>query len=493
MIIDLLGGSYEYRFKDWNSQRTINWYPKLTDQQSQEKNKTQIALIPRYGLTQFASVAGNSVRGLFAARVLNVERCFAVVDTSLYEVFQNGSMTLLGALTGMSVGSRSKVYMAVNNTGQLMIQDPLAGYIFNLQTNVLTQISTSTFTDAQGNVCLYPGGTSLDYADGYFVISGNDGRIYFSEIGDGTSWPAFNFFTPSFKPNKMKAIRMYREEVYCFGEETIEIYINDGVTPFSRQFRTSSYYGLAATDSVAIHQAGAFFLGRSPTGTFEAYLMGPDYSLTPLSFPIDYLLSKQNCDDAEGFVQVANDGAIFYHLHLPQLHTTFVYDVTTHMWHERQSRRPWPDEDGRYPQDMYRPRSVVTFNGLTLSGDWYSGAIMFEDQTVSTDLGNINKFERRSSILTDQLNYISVYRIEFDVNAGYGNTDPVMMVSYSKDSGNTYEQEEMLQLGALGQYDYRAVVNKLGTARNWVIKIIVTDPVPVIVMQAIAHGNFGTF
>ena len=76
MIIDLLGGSYQHRFKDWNSQRTVNWYPKITNQQ--EKNKTQMALVPRPGLSQLVDLSGNSIRGLFTARTLTQERLFAV-------------------------------------------------------------------------------------------------------------------------------------------------------------------------------------------------------------------------------------------------------------------------------------------------------------------------------------------------------------------------------------------------------------------------------
>lgn len=488
MIIDLLGGTYEYRFKNWNSQRTVNWYPKITDKQSDEKNKTSVALIPRYGLSQFATTSGTYLRGLYTARVLNTERCFAVVDTSLYEIMYNGTMTFIGALTGMSTNSRSKVYMQANLANQLMIQDPLAGYIYNLNTNTLTQI-----TDPG-----YPGGTTLDYADGYFIISDNNGRVTFSASGDGTSWPGFNFFTPTGKANKTKAVVMFREEVYCFGDDTISVYINDGTTPFSRQFRTTQYYGIMAKDSIAVHQSGVYFFGKSPSGNAEAFLMGPDYSLTPLSFPVDYLINKQNGEDAEGFIQVSQDGHILYHLHFPQLQTTFVRDMVTGMWHERKSIRPFPDEDGTYPQDMYRARSLVTFKGLTLSSDWWSSSILIEDRNATTDVGKLIKYERTSAIYFNELNYISVYRLEFDLNTGYGTATgqgvtPTIMVSYSKDSGNTFEQEEMMQVGATGQYDYRAVTNKLGTARNWIIRFTMTDPVPTIVMQAVAHGNYGSY
>ncbi len=487
MIIDLIGGSYEHRFKDWNSQRTINWYPKITDQK--EKNKTQVALIPRPGLTQFVDLEGDSVRGLFVAHTLTQERCFAVVGTTLYEVNYDGSSTSRGALLGMATGSRSKVYMALNGNSELMIQDTLAGYIFDLTTNTLTQI-----TDID-----YPRGTTLDYADGYFIISDSNGRVSFSDLNDGFDWPGSNFFTPTFKPDKVKAIRAIREEIYCFGDETIEVYINDGTSPFIRQSRTSIYYGLTARDSIAVHYGGVFFLGKSRTGGSEVYLMGTDYSLTPVSSPaITQILNNQVNDDAEGYVQCSTDGHIFYHLHLPSLNTTLVYDMTTGMWHERQSQRPEPDADGSKIQDMFRGRCHAFFKGINLYGDWYSGKIFKEDSSVSTDDGNIRVLKRTSAVFHNELKYISVYKLEFDMNSGFGNTtgqgnSPIMMLRYSIDGGNTFESEEFINLGSLGEYDYKVSISNLGTARNWVISFSVTDPVDIIVMQAEVHGSFGAW
>lgn len=485
MIIDLIGGTYEHRFKDWNSQRTINWYPRITDQKSQEKNKTQIALIPRPGLTEFAEISGQSVRGLFTALTLTQERCFAVVGTSLYEIHYDGSTGLLGALNGVSQ-SNSKVYMALNGNGQLMIQDPLAGYIFDLTTNTLTRI-----TDID-----YPTGTTLDFADGYFIISDGEGRVSFSDLNDGFSWPGQNFFTPTFKPDRVRAIVASREEIFCFGDETIEVYINDGETPFIRQSRTSMYYGITARDSVAVHQSGVFFLGKSRTGGSEVYLMGTNYSLNPISSPaITQILNVQTNEDAEGFVQCTMDGHIFYHLHLPSLNTTLVYDMTTNMWHERQSERPYPDVDGTKPQDIYRGRNYVRFKGLNLFGDWYSGKIFKEDSTVSTDDGYIRKLTRISSVFHNELKNIAVYGLEFDVNSGFSptGTKSVMMLKYSKDGGNTFESEDLVELGTLGEYDTRVKTNNLGTARNWVISFSVTDAVDLIVMQAVANGSFGAW
>ncbi len=489
MIIDILGGSYEHRFKDWNAQRTINWYPKITDQKAQEKNKTQIALFPRPGLSLYTDLAGEAVRGLYTALTLTQERCFAVVGTTLYEINYDLSSTSRGALTGMASGSKSKVYMACNGNGELFIQDTLAAYVFNLTTNVLTRVTSED----------YPNGTTLDYADGYFVISGKDGRVHFSDLNDGQTWPGFNFFTPTFKPDKVKAVVTFREEIYCFGDETIEVYINDGSTPFVRQSRTSMYFGLTARDSIAVHQSGVFFLGKSKTGGSVAYQMGIDYSLTPISTPaITDRLNKYVNEDAEGYVTTSQDGHIFYHLHLPAMKTTLVYDMTTGMWHERQSLRPSSDDDGSVPQDMYRGRCFATFKGFNLFGDWWSGKIFKEDNTVSTDGGNVRLLKRTSSVFHNELKNISVYKLELDVNSGNGKTTgqgsiPVMMFQCSLDGGNTFEPEEIINLGLLGDYNLPVQINNLGTARNWVISFAISDPLDIIVMQAVAKGSLSSW
>jgi hypothetical protein len=489
MQIDLIGGSYENRYKDWNSQRCVNWFPKMAD--GKESDKTQKMLVPRPGLSQHANCTGDAVRGLFTARTRTQERLFAVVGTALYEIFYDGSTASIGALTGMATGSRSKVYMALNGAGELMLQDTMAAYIFDLDTNLLTKISSIDYNAA----------TTLDYADGYFIVSGQDGRVHFSDLNDGFTWPGLNFFTPTFKPDGVRAVVASREEIYCFGDETIEVYINDGSTPFIRQSRTSMYYGLTARDSVSVHQAGVFFLGKSSMGGSEVYMMGQNYAVTPISSPAisQRLNAAGSLEDAEGFVMNSKDGHIFYHLHLPALETTLVYDVTTQLWHERQSRRPFPYSNGSTADDMFRGRCFATFKGMNLFGDWHSGKIFKEDSTVATDDLLVRLLKRTSSVFHNERKYISVYSLEFDMNAGQSakttgqGSAPVMTLRYSIDGGNTFEPEEMIALGNLGEYDYRVQTHNMGTARDWVISFEISDPLDIVVMQAEVHGAYGAY
>lgn len=488
MQIDLIGGSYTNKYVDWNSQRCVNWYPVLADQK--ESDKTQKMLVPRPGLSQHANCTGTSVRGLFTARTRTQERCFAVVGTVLHEIMYDGSVSSLGSLTGMSTGSRSKIYMALNGNGELMIQDTMAAYIFDLDTNTLTRITSIDYNQ----------GTTLDFADGYFIVSGQDGRVHFSDLNDGFTWPGLNFFTPTFKPDGVRAIVASREEIYCFGDETIEVYINDGSTPFIRQSRTSMYYGLTARDSIAVHQAGVFFLGKTGTGGSEVYMMSQNYAVTPISSPaISQRLNSYTNDDAEGFIMQSRDGHIFYHLHCPALQTTLVYDVTTGLWHERQSKRPFANANGATDDDIFRGRNFATFKGLNLFGDWHSGKIFKEDSSVSTDDSLIRILKRTSAVMHNERKNISVYSLEFDMNAGQSakttgqGSVPVMMLKYSLDGGNTFEPEEFIELGDIGEYDYRVQTSNLGTARDWVISFEISDPIDAVVMQAEVHGAYGVY
>jgi len=172
--------------------------------------------------------------------------------------------------------------------------------------------------------------------------------------------------------------------------------------------------------------------------------------------------------------------------------------MSTGMWHERQSQKPTLDVDGNKKQSVYRGKCSAQFKGLNLLGDWYSGKIFKEDAKVSTDDGLVRVCHRISPILNQELKYISVYELEIDVNSGFGTTtgqgsDPIMMLRYSMDGGNTFETEEFIELGPLGEYDFKVQKSKLGTSRNWVIDFKISDPIDIIIMQANVRSQAGSW
>jgi hypothetical protein len=72
-------------------------------------------------------------------------------------------------------------------------------------------------------------------------------------------------------------------------------------------------------------------------------------------------------------------------------------------------------------------------------------------------------------------------------------SNPIMMLRTSKDGGLTYSEPRNILLGALGNYSYRARINKLGTSRiGWVLELSTTDPIDITIQSAIAHGVTGS-
>lgn len=505
MIVDLLGGSYKHKYIEVNSQKTINWYPVTPNptiytpnsnaSSDQEKNKTKFALFPTPGLSTFCDPNGGILRGLYVARTVTQERCFAVgTDTHLYEISSAGSITDRGA---MSISTTGQILMKVNGGNQLIIVDTnilssaYVGYTFALDTNILTLI---TDTDYPGNNATVAGGgiSSLEYMDGYFFIIAN-GRVYFSALNDGTNWNAADTFTPTSKADAAVCIKIWQDQVFIFGSETIETYINDGTSPFVKSPRTTIDIGCVNSNSVSVYHDGVIFLGKTASGEVAVYFYdGRACSLiSSPSITWDLNNTTVPITNSYSFIQYTKDGHIWYNLTIPSLHTTYVFDLIDKFWFERQSYNPNTSTD-----QEYRGQYFTNFKGLNLFTDLYTSKLLKEDFTVVTENSNPITRTRISSIYNQEFKNISIFSLELDCNVGTGlvstpSTSPNLNISYSYDSGHSYKTARTIALGASGAYTTRARLFKLGTGRNWVIKIVLTDAADVIIQNAIVNGAIG--
>lgn len=73
-------------------------------------------------------------------------------------------------------------------------------------------------------------------------------------------------------------------------------------------------------------------------------------------------------------------------------------------------------------------------------------------------------------------------RLELFLEQGQGlltgqGADPQIMISISRDGGFTWEPEETVSAGSVGEYQKQSILNNLGSYRNGALKIVVSDPV----------------
>lgn len=484
MQIDLLGGSYKAKYQELNSQRTINWYQTFSNQL--EKNKSQTALYPTPGLTLFTQLPGRNIRALYTAIGPLQTRCFAICDTTLYEILPNQSYTPISLLPELANGA-SKVYMTINDNSELGIWHSSASYVYNTLTTILQPVTNNQFP---GTV------TYADYLDTYTVVISN-GAVWESATGSSLNWIGTQTYTTTFTAGPVIAAATLRESIYNFTAQTIETFINDGVSPYSRLPRSTVNVGLIAKESLVKYKDGFLFLGKDYSGECAVFFFDGWYNcaqISPASISWQLNSLSQPPYDASGYIQYTKDGQIFYYLTVPELKTTFVYDVATKDWHERQSANPVPDSNGDIKYNEFRGKHYTNFSGKHLFADKYSGAIFIEDFTNFTENGTTIKRTRISKTFSESYQLITVASLELDCDVGMGNlsgqgVNPTLQVFASHNGGNTFVQPRQMFLGTEGKYKFRARLMNLGSSRNWVIKLELTDPINLMIQNAIVNGS----
>jgi hypothetical protein len=115
----------------------------------------------------------------------------------------------------------------------------------------------------------------------------------------------------------------------------------------------------------------------------------------------------------------------------------------------------------------------------------------FETETVP-----IRRVRRFPHLSSEQVR-IFYSMLQIDIQPGVGLTsgqgsDPKIMVRWSDDGGFTWSNELTMAIGKRGNYQTRAILYRLGQARDRVFEISVSDPVPIAWTDAFLRLEPGT-
>jgi hypothetical protein len=285
MQIPLVGQSNRQRSVNVNAQRTLNFYLEVSPE-----SETPVALMPRPGLTSFAT-CGSDIRGGEAFNGVG----YVVSGDKFYTVASDATVTERGTLNTSS----GRVYLAFNGT-QVMVTDGTSGYTYTLSSTTFAEITDSDY-DAVDPVT---------FIDTYFVASVPDsGTMASSAINDGTSWDALDFATASSSPDNLVRVFSHLNELVVFGDKTIEFWYNDAGTnfPFSRYIGAELDIGLGAAASVVEMDSGLFFLGEDGI----VYRLQSRQPIRISTHAVEYSLQKQDTSNALAY-QIDWDGHKFY-------------------------------------------------------------------------------------------------------------------------------------------------------------------------------------
>ena len=456
--------------KNVSSQQRTNLYTEIDE----DPETTTIHLYPTPGTVLSLSLGSEPSRGF---RAIGNFR-YIVNRNSLYKVANDNTFTNVGTL----LTSTGRVSMSDNGT-QLIIVDgtagaPGGGYIYNMNTLVFAQITDVDF----------PGGDTVDFLNGYFIVNKpNSGEFWISALYDGLVWDVLDFATAESNPDNLVAIQVNNGQLILYGDKTTEFWGDSGALdfPFARIGAAAVEWGLAARWSLVKFIDAVIFLGKNRLGAVQVFVMDQGVAV-PVSTPnIDYLFSQyaktSSVADATGLSYMIS-GHPMYQINFPSINVSWCFDGKSKEWHQLKTGT------GRHVAE-------IQYNHLDTSyvTSYLDGSLYRFDDTVYSDNGQLIS---REIVTRHQLtgNWSVLDELWLEMEAGVGLTigqgsDPVIMMQYSKDGGHVWSQEIWVPFGKIGEYSRRAVWRKLGRARDWLFRFVITDPVKTVFVAAWGRGG----
>ncbi len=450
------------------AQRRLNCYYEFRV----DGDKANIAIYGTPGLTLFSSNVSSIVRGVLPAGVqLSVSGQTAMTNylplvsgTNFVLLKTDGTTLVNGTPVNTTTGN---VSLATNGT-QILVVDGTNGYIFTPSTNTFARIVSAGFPNG-AKTCVFLGG--------FFIVeNAGTGQFYISSIYDGTTWDALQFATAEQNPDNLLAVDADHGYLILFGQNSIEFWQLNGASPFPFGLvqGATAQWGLAAIFSRAHIDNSIIFLAQNNQGQVRVMeLQG--FLPTPISTPdIEEIINSFSVVSDAVALSYLIDGHGFYQITFPTAARSFLYDCSTQMWSEVMTS---VNLTGRHQAQF-----SAYFNGNSLVTDYANGNIYTIDPLNFTDNGTSIKRLVQSRHITNDSNVVSIDEIYLDMETGVGlntgqGSNPLVAMQVSKDGGRTWGNERYTTAGAIGAYKTRAIWRRIGSARDFVFRFWMTDPV----------------
>lgn len=449
--IPLFGRGYSSKSPTITAQKLVNMYRQMSD----DPDKSAMSILGTPGLQTLTTLGSNPSRGMRAMGSF----IYSVHGNTLYRVQDAAVLGTLSTSTGL-------VSMSDNGT-QLMIVDGSYGYIFT-PGGSFAQIADVDFV----------AGNTVTFIAGYFVTDGPSGQFHWSALYDGTSWAPLDFATAESDPDGLLAVIQVAGELYLLGERTTEVWApsTDG-SVFRRVVGAGIDWGIAAVRTLDKFDGGFVFLAKNRMGECQLVKM-QGYQVIPLSgSEEDNAINARSVASATGFSYMI-DGHAFYQLNFPDL--SMLYDAQT---------KSWSNVSSGAAGSRHYGETRTEFLSVPYVSDYRNGKIYAVSKNIYTDAGDAILRSVTSRHVFKDFERISIYGLYVDMQTGIGlstgqGSTPQVMMQISRDNGQTWGNERWQAAGRQGRYWVRVAWLRLGMARDFVIRLKMSDPVPWVITAA---------
>lgn len=301
---------------------------------------------------------------------------------------------------------------------------------------------------------------SASFLGGYFLFTVSDGRIFASGLNT-TTVDALSFATAESSSDALLRGIVWGGLFYAMGAETIEPWLNQGLSPFPLQRATSVIpVGLLSAAAVAGHESG---WGFSP------FFVASDYTVRELqgydtrvvsTLSVQEFIAASDITTLEASVYTVRGRAFWC---LSSNIGTWELNVVSGAWHERKSAG----------QARWRGTKSVKLGSRWLVGDTVAtGRILAVDDTVTTEFGDAVTWQVESAPTRAFPARVSVPGAIFDFSPVAGVS---VKIEWSHDGGIEWDDdgEERNLLNGAAVNPVRQ--NRLGEASQRGISIRLTS------------------
>lgn len=401
---------------------------------------------------------GDTVRGLTKFQ----DTLYALVGTELSSIAENGDVTSVGTVPG---GERVRI---VNNGDDMVIWRPFNDTLYGSDGASVAQITDPVVLD--------DGAASPAYLDGYIVHRVPDTDEFRNSGLNALTWNGLDVASAEAEPGNLVGLIVDNRELIVGKSDCAELWYNAGNptgSPFSRSPNGFVKPGVIAGESMLSQDNSPFWLASDQT--FRR-LQG--VTLERVSqHGIEAVLAAILLPDAYA-VKFHTQGHLFIAWIFPSAGRTLVYDCTTKQWHERDS----------LGYGAWRPNHIVECYGRQIVGDRVSGKIGFLDAATFDEFDEPQRVSWTYQPVYAEAKLAVHKMLELVPNTGRGTAigqgmNPLATLKISDDGGNVFRTHTTQSLGVMGAYRDRLRWPKLGSSRNRVYRIDVTDPVELFALD----------
>jgi uncharacterized membrane protein len=366
--VPLSGGAYMARSVIASAQRCCNLIQEPMPENQGEPMPS--AAYPTPGLRLLATVGPGPIR---AIRQATTGAIYCVSGNGVYKIDPTTwAGTHLGDLTH---GLRTPVSMVDNGLDMVLVDGSANGWHVTLVGDVFAQI-----TDPGG---VFLGADRVDFLDTFFLFNKPNTPQFYSSDSLALTFDPLWFANKESYSDLLRTLIVSKRDILLIGDKTTEVWTNVGKPdfPFESQPGVFIDHGIAAKYSAAEYDNGVFWLTADRQGHGIVVMVAGYQTKRISTYAIENeIAGYARIDDAIGFTYQLG-GHAFYVLAFPHADRTWVYDITTGLWHEW----VWIDANGE--EHRHRSNCCWPVNGTLVVGDWQNGNLYALDHRVFTDNG----------------------------------------------------------------------------------------------------------